>query len=75
MLEETNENCLYLSIYTPAEETLIKESGAEGLLPVLVWIHGGSFQYGCGMFPISGPERFIKVDDYEDICAFMITFT
>ena len=53
---ETSENCLYLSVYTP---NMRKSKGP--LLPVLVWIHGGSFVYGCGMFPISGPEIFMKV--------------
>ena len=53
---ETSENCLYLSVYTPNTRR------SEGpLLPVLVWIHGGSFVYGCGMFPISGPEIFMRV--------------
>ena len=53
---ETRENCLYLSVYTPA----VNKSD-EQVLPVLVWIHGGSFVYGCGMYPISGPEIYMKV--------------
>ena len=54
--EETSENCLYLSTYTP-----VMTKSDERLLPVLVWIHGGSFTYGCGMFPIYGPEIYMKV--------------
>ena len=53
---ETSENCLYLSTYTP-----VMTESDERLLPVLVWIHGGSFTYGCGMFPIYGPEIYMKV--------------
>ena len=53
---ETSENCLYLSTYTP-----VMTKSDERLLPVLVWIHGGSFTYGCGMFPIYGPEIYMKV--------------
>ena len=57
--EETSENCLYLSTYTP-----VMTKSDERLLPVLVWIHGGSFTYGCGMFPIYGPEIYMKVSHF-----------
>lgn len=36
----TNEDCLYLDVYTPARPS--------GNLPVVVWIHGGAFAYGSG---------------------------
>ncbi|MEV8550741.1 carboxylesterase family protein [Streptomyces glaucescens] len=36
-----SEDCLYLNVTTPAERTT-------GRLPVIVWIHGGSFTYGDG---------------------------
>ena len=36
-----NEDCLYLNIYTPAKSAADK-------LPVMVWIHGGSFTSGAG---------------------------
>ncbi|WP_432014702.1 carboxylesterase/lipase family protein [Streptomyces cucumeris] len=36
-----SEDCLYLNVTTPAERTT-------GRLPVIVWIHGGSFAYGDG---------------------------
>ncbi len=35
------EDCLHLNVTTPAGR-------AEGRLPVIVWIHGGSFTYGDG---------------------------
>lgn len=35
------EDCLYLNVTTPAKRTA-------GHLPVIVWIHGGSFTYGDG---------------------------
>jgi para-nitrobenzyl esterase len=41
----TEEDCLYLNVWTPAE------SGEEGL-PVMVWIHGGSFETGAGSMGI-----------------------
>ncbi|MCA0893957.1 carboxylesterase/lipase family protein [Microbulbifer agarilyticus] len=37
--EPTNEDCLYLNIYAPAKPRHDK-------LPVMVWIHGGSFYLG-----------------------------
>ncbi|RFU83039.1 carboxylesterase family protein [Streptomyces triticagri] len=36
-----SEDCLYLNVTTPAGRT-------QGRLPVVVWIHGGSFTYGDG---------------------------
>ncbi|MFE2543503.1 carboxylesterase/lipase family protein [Actinacidiphila glaucinigra] len=36
-----SEDCLYLNVTTPARRTT-------GRLPVIVWIHGGSFTYGDG---------------------------
>ena len=38
----TSEDCLYLNIYTPVRDRSV------GLLPVMVWIHGGSFLVGSG---------------------------
>jgi para-nitrobenzyl esterase len=37
----TNEDCLYLNVYTP-------RSGTRHHLPVMVWIHGGGFINGAG---------------------------
>jgi len=39
-VRSTSENCLYLNVYTPASEDPGKA------LPVMVWIHGGSFIWG-----------------------------
>lgn len=36
---DTDEDCLYLNIWTP---------GVEGRRPVMVWIHGGAFVIGSG---------------------------
>ncbi|XP_050531758.1 esterase E4-like isoform X3 [Daktulosphaira vitifoliae] len=40
-----SEDCLYLNVYSPITN--------EKWLPVMVWIHGGSFKVGYG-----GPDRF-----------------
>ena len=39
-----SEDCLYLNVWTPA-----KESGEK--LPVMVWIHGGAFNFGAASWP------------------------
>ncbi|MEZ5497803.1 MAG: carboxylesterase family protein [Steroidobacteraceae bacterium] len=41
----TSEDCLYLNVFTPATA---KRGTA---LPVMVWIHGGSFRWGSAMDP------------------------
>ena len=35
----SHEDCLFMNIYTPIGKT-------KGLLPVMVWMHGGAFVYG-----------------------------
>lgn len=39
--EEQSEDCLRLSIFTPSRQSL---------LPVLVWVHGGAYLTGSGMY-------------------------
>ena len=55
--DQLDEDCLHLSVYSPTNVTI------RSALPVLVWIHGGSFDRGTGMFPYHGPDRFIEGDD------------
>ena len=52
-----DEDCLLLSVYTP-----MQAERKNSLLPVLVWIHGGAFMTGCGMYPIHGPNRIMQVN-------------
>lgn len=40
-LSPTNENCLFLNVYTPA----VKDGGKR---PVMVWLHGGGYMAGSG---------------------------
>ncbi len=48
------EDCLRLNIYVPADAF---EGGAR--VPVMVWIHGGSYRWGAGSWP--GAEPFALV--------------
>ncbi|MBW2460505.1 MAG: carboxylesterase family protein [Deltaproteobacteria bacterium] len=43
-----SEDCLYLNVWTPADEV---DAG----LPVMVWLHGGSYIYGAGSSYDGGP--------------------
>lgn len=50
---ETDEDCLYLNVWAPAAAVSPGGSddgqpGGSGKLPVMVWIHGGSFATGSG---------------------------
>jgi para-nitrobenzyl esterase len=42
---DTAEDCLYLNVWSPAESP-------EERLPVMVWIHGGSFETGSGAMAV-----------------------
>ena len=44
------EDCLFLNVYTPARNTIASEqdgSGSTRALPVMLWIHGGSYVSGA----------------------------
>jgi para-nitrobenzyl esterase len=46
----SDEDCLYLNILTPAKKATDK-------LPVMVWLHGGGYQLGCGSDPLTNAAR------------------
>ncbi|KFP33723.1 Carboxylesterase 5A, partial [Colius striatus] len=59
----TSEDCLYLNVYSPAG------SNKEDKLPVMVWIHGGSFVFG-------GASRYdgSALSAYENIVVVIIQY-
>jgi len=53
--EHSNEDCLYLNIWTP--------SGARSKkLPVMFWIHGGALQNGSASTPLYAGDRLARYD-------------
>ncbi|XP_010144093.1 PREDICTED: putative inactive carboxylesterase 4, partial [Buceros rhinoceros silvestris] len=59
----TSEDCLYLSVYSPAG------SNKKDKLPVMVWIHGGSFVFG-------GASRYdgSALSAYENVVVVIIQY-
>ncbi|EDS26070.1 juvenile hormone esterase [Culex quinquefasciatus] len=52
-----DEDCLFLNIYGPQYDS--KKAGFGGF-PVLVFIHGGSFQLGSASFEFSGADLLVE---------------
>ncbi|MBD8083906.1 carboxylesterase family protein [Chryseobacterium caseinilyticum] len=50
---QPEESTQFLTITRP--ENLVEEN-----LPVIVWIHGGSYEIGCGDLPTSDPSVWVK---------------
>ncbi|XP_062543904.1 esterase B1-like [Armigeres subalbatus] len=51
-----SEDCLFLNVYTPKLPT--KQDNEK--LPVMVWIHGGGFNFESGDSSLYGPEFLLK---------------
>lgn len=61
-----SENCLYLNVFSP------ERKDSEGLLPVLVYIHGGGFEVGSAVD--FGYESFVENFVSRDIVVVTIQY-
>jgi para-nitrobenzyl esterase len=52
---EKDENCLTLSVVTPAVDA--------GLRPVMVWLHGGAYVVGAGSLEWYRPDALVREGD------------
>lgn len=59
------EDCLHLNVYAPAAAL---DGGRR--VPVMVWIHGGSFRWGAGSLP--GAEPFVLA--HKDVVVVTINY-
>ena len=50
-----SEDCLFLNVFTPQLESIGHVN-----YPVMVWIHGGAFQFGSASSEHYGPERLLE---------------
>ena len=55
------EDCLALNVYTRSIPE-VSDKGPGPKLPVMVWIHGGGFQFGSGTTETYGPDFFMDED-------------
>lgn len=73
-----SEDCLYLNIYTTMNRDQTINGNASNLLPVLFWIHGGSFNVGSSGSDLNRPEFFlekVKVDVNRIIVSLFLSET
>ena len=52
-----SEDCLHLNVFSPESSFM---TGVRH--PVLVWLHGGGFQFGSSSSEMFGPERLLEED-------------
>ncbi|XP_063834583.1 juvenile hormone esterase-like [Ostrinia nubilalis] len=60
----SGEDCIRINVHVPYDylPAINATSNSSNLLPVLFWIHGGSFSYGSGDADVHGPEYLMTKD-------------
>lgn len=58
--DEQSEDCLYLNIWGPRKAISAKKEEEELLLPVIVWVCGGSYKEGGGHAPYQVPDHWVQ---------------
>lgn len=57
-----SEDCLYLNIWRPVSSCL-QTNSCDKMLPVVVFIHGGAFQWGDSSLFLYDPANFVAMSD------------
>lgn len=57
-----SEDCLYVNVWRPASACPVSESCDAGL-PVIVFVHGGAFQWGDSSLFFYDPSNFVALSD------------
>lgn len=55
-----DENCLYLNVWKPARKSEEKTMVGTHRQPVIVWIHGGTYEYGGTVDPLYDFHNFVE---------------
>lgn len=57
-----SEDCLYLNIYTPTNRKMANDQDGNGghLMPVMFFIHGGSFNIGSSGSDLNEPDLILE---------------
>ncbi|XP_077524782.1 acetylcholinesterase-1-like [Amblyomma americanum] len=58
-----SEDCLYLNIWKPASTCSSQDSRCNRKRPVVVFIHGGAFQWGDSSLFLYNPSNFVALTD------------
>lgn len=59
---ESSEDCLYVNVWTP-KPVCATSGDCERKLPVIVFIHGGGFQWGDSALFVHDPANFVALEE------------
>lgn len=55
-----SEDCLFLNVFTTISSDKINNENESNLMPVLFWIHGGSFNVGSASSDLNRPDFILE---------------
>lgn len=55
-----SEDCLFLNVFTMINGDKINKENTSNLMPVLFWIHGGSFNLGSANSDLNRPDFILE---------------
>ncbi|KAH9368402.1 hypothetical protein HPB48_012668 [Haemaphysalis longicornis] len=59
----SSEDCLYLNVWNPATTWSLRSGKRQKSRPVVVFIHGGAFQWGDSALFLYNPSNFVALSD------------